>query len=109
MNAYKREISDRVIQISANILTMGAVALGMYHASRQPETMLAVFSQWFFPALAVVLLSAWLAARAAGRLWPLEHGETLNHLSVVDLPGMGPRLVRWSVLSSARPPAGNGN
>lgn len=101
MNAYKREISGRVIQIAANILILGSVILGMFHASRQPDAMLAVFSQWFFPALAAVLLSAWLSARVARRVWPVERGEDLRLRSVVELPGLGPRLVRWTVLSRA--------
>lgn len=100
MNSYKREVYEKAIKVAANGLVLASVALGMYQASRVPETFLAVFSQWFFAMLAGILFLSWLSLRVLRKRYPVEESTDLRLLSVVDLPRHGPQLVRWRVLYS---------
>lgn len=100
MNSYKRDVYGKFIKVAANGLVLASVALGMYQASRVPDTFLAVFSQWFFAMLAVILLLSWASLRVVRSCYPVEESTDLGQLSVVELPHRGPRLVRWRVLYS---------
>lgn len=98
-NAYKLEVARRAVQILANVLTLGAVGMGMYQASFFPDETLSVFSLWFFSLLAVILFSSWLAMRLLSRVFPVEAHNDFSRCSVVNLPGKGPCLVRWEVVT----------
>ena len=103
MTAYRLEIWRRSIKVLANVLVLAAVAVGMYQASFQPDEMLSVFCSWFFSLLLAILAATWLAFRLLRRYFPVDAKEDLDSYSVVEFPGKGSRLVRWSVLSTPEP------
>lgn len=96
------DIWRRSIQITANVLVLGALCLSMYMAALNPEHMLAELSSWFFPLLAGILVAAWLAGRLVRVFMGADADEDLRHLSVVLLPRVGHKLVRWTVISRPR-------
>lgn len=100
MNAYKLAFYSGMVRIAANVLMLGAVALGMYQASLQPEAMLSVFSSWLFSLLVPIWGGAWLVNRQLRRRYPiLEEGPDVTR---VVLPGKGETCVRWTVIERPR-------
>lgn len=102
MSAFKRELWQRAIQITANILVLAALCLGMYMASQNPDEMLAECSRWFFPLLGGILLCVWVASRIVRHHFAADSAEDTRLMSVVHLPKQGAKLVRWTVVSRPR-------
>ena len=100
MNAYKLAFYSGLVRIMANVLMLGAVALGMYQASLQPEAALSVFSSWLFGLLVPIWGGAWIMHRQLRRWYPtLEEGPDVTR---VTLPGRGEIPVRWRVVERPR-------
>lgn len=100
MNAYKLAFYSGMVRIAANILMLGAVALGMYQASLQPEAALSVFSSWLFGLLVPIWGGAWLINRQLRKRYPtLEEGPDVTR---VVLPRKGETCVRWTVIERPR-------
>ncbi len=101
VNAYKLAFYSGMVRITANVLMLGAVALGMYRVSLQPEAALSVFSAWVFGLLVPVWGGAWFVNRWLRRRYPvLEEGPDVTRVS---LPGKGETRVRWTVIERQRP------
>ena len=98
MTGYHYNLYCRLVQVAANAFVLAGVVVGMYQASLQPEASLSVFSAWFFPILMATLAVAWFALRRLRRAYSLTAGLAPN-TSIVNLPGVGARRVRWTVLS----------
>lgn len=96
MNSYKQSLYAGLIRIAANVLMVGAVFWAMSQAARPsawPSE--AVFCAWFFGITIPVWLTALLLTRRIRRSFPAEFE------SLVDLPRLGPQLVRWRVLDES--------
>lgn len=96
MNSYKQSLYRGLIRVFANLVMVGALFFGMYQASRQiafPSEV--IFCLYFFG----ITIPAWIAAyylnRMVKNIWPAEEE------SLVVIPGEGPTLVRWTVISEA--------
>ncbi|MDR2744896.1 MAG: hypothetical protein LBB66_06875 [Desulfovibrio sp.] len=98
MNSYKQSFYISLIRICANALMFGAIFVGMYMAARGPLPTEAGFCLWFFGITVPVWTGAVLLTRFIKKRFPAEE-ETL-----VNLPGRGPVLVRWRVLSLSLAP-----
>lgn len=98
MTEYQCNLYCRLVQVVANVCVLAGVAVGMYQASLQPEASLTVFSAWFFPILVLTLALSWFTLRRLRRAYSLAAGLAPN-TSIVTLPGVGARRVRWTVLS----------
>ena len=95
MNSYKRSLYVSMTRIVANLLMLAAVFLAMYQAGHSPSSSLSTFCLWFF----VITIPLWTGALFLtchiARRFPAEQE------SLVELPGLGRRLVRWRVLNEA--------
>lgn len=67
-NAYRCGLYHMLIRLGANVLMIGAVCVGMYHAHYNPEAALVVFCQWFFGlTIPVWAFAFWLTRRVKRR------------------------------------------
>ncbi|MGE9985842.1 hypothetical protein [Desulfovibrio sp. SGI.169] len=98
MNSYKRSLYVSVTRIIANLLMLGAVFLAMYQAGHSPASSLSTFCLWFFGITIPLWIGALFLTRQIARRFPAEQE------SLVDLPRLGRRLVRWRVLTEAERP-----
>ena len=94
MNSYKQSLFRGLIRVAANLAMLGALFFGMYQASRQiafPSEI--IFCLYFFGITIPAWIVAYYLTRLVKNIWPAEEE------SLVVIPGKGPTLVRWSVIS----------
>lgn len=100
MNAYKLAFYSGMVRVAANVLMLGAVALGMYQASLQPDQSLSVFSAWLFGLLVPIWGMVWGLTRWLRRRYPVvQEGPDVTR---VALPGKGETRVRWKIVDRPR-------
>ena len=91
MNSYRQSLYSGIIRVAANALMVAAVFLGMYQSSRSGGASELVFCAWFFGVTAPTWACAFWLTRRVRQLYPAEFQ------SLVELPRLGQRLVRWQV------------
>ena len=91
MNSYKQSLYVGIIRIAANILMLCALFFAMFMASRSQMGSLTAFSIYFFGITIPVWMLAFYGTRKVR-----EHYRA-DDMSVVELPRLGRRLVRWQI------------
>lgn len=97
-NAYKRYIWLIAIRVVANVLTLGALCLGMYMSYLHPSEGLLIFCQWFFG----ITIVTWYTAKKLCTYIRATYADPDE--GIVKLPGHKKgMLMRWKI---ATPEAG---
>lgn len=98
MNSYRQSLYSGIIRVAANALMVAAVFLGMYQSSRSGGASELVFCAWFFGVTVPAWACAFWLTRKIRQLYPAEFQ------SLVELPRLGQRLVRWQVADTSMCP-----
>jgi len=91
MNSYRQTLYSGIIRVAANAIMVAAVFVGMYQSARSAGASELVFCAWFFGITVPTWAGAFWLTRQVRRKYPAEFQ------SLVELPRLGQRLVRWQV------------
>jgi hypothetical protein len=95
MNSYRQTLYSGIIRVAANAIMVAAVFVGMYQSARSAGASELVFCAWFFGITVPTWAGAFWLTRQVRRKYPAEFQ------SLVELPRLGQRLVRWQVAEAA--------
>ena len=95
MNSYRQTLYSGIIRVAANAIMVAAVFVGMYQSARSAGASELVFCAWFFGITVPTWAGAFWLTRRVRRKYPAEFQ------SLVELPRLGQRLVRWHVGDAA--------
>ena len=98
MNSYRQSLYILVIRIAANVLMLAALFFSMYQTAVSGGRAELVFCLWFFPLVIPLWVVAGIMIRIVRKRFPAEYQ------SLVNLPGHGPCLVTWHVLTDRQLP-----
>ena len=96
MNSYRQTLYSGIIRVAANAIMVAAVFVGMYQSARSAGASELVFCAWFFGITVPAWASAFWLTRQVRHKYPAEFQ------SLVELPGLGQRLVSWQVADAAK-------
>ena len=91
VNCYKQSLYVGFIRIAANIAMLCALFFAMYVAAHSQMGSLSAFCLYFFGITIPVWMLSFYAIRKVR-----EHYHA-DDMSVVELPRIGRRLVRWQI------------